>query len=112
MNDTEQLPAAVEKTAHTTPRWERYPLPAAPSTQDIARAEATLGFAVDCRTERTTVLLLEPNADEPQHARYIDRPDLATWLRAWLDGAGWYGEDADDEAMDHPQPWPDYNTRI
>ncbi|WP_326792657.1 SMI1/KNR4 family protein [Streptomyces sp. NBC_00841] len=186
MNDTEQLLAAVEKTAHATPRWEKYPLPAALSTQDIAQAEATLGFAlpplltalhtrianggfgpaygllpltgdpapdgehsavdqylahrrsaseegqwpwpegvlpicslgcgmyscVDCRTERTTVLLFEPNADEPQHAWYIDQPDLATWLRIWLDGAGWYGEDADDEAMDHLQPWPDYNTRI
>ncbi|MFV5993045.1 SMI1/KNR4 family protein [Streptomyces sp. NPDC056231] len=185
MNDTEQLLTAVEKTAHTSPRWEKYPLPAALSTQDIAQAEAALGFAlpplltalytrianggfgpeygllpltgsaapdgehsaveqylahrrsaseeaqwpwpegvlpicslgcgmyscVDCRTDRTTVLLFEPNADEPQHAWYIDQPDLATWLRTWLDGAGWYGEDADDEAMDL-QPWPDYNTRI
>jgi hypothetical protein len=85
MNATEQLLATVEKTAR--------------------------------HTERTTVLLFEPNADEPnadepQLAWHIHQPDRATWLRTWLDGAGWYGDDADDEAMDHLQPWPDYNTRI
>lgn len=185
MDDTEQLLTAVEKTAHATPRRGKHPLPAALSTEDVAHAEAALGFplpplltalytriandgfgpeygllpltggpapdgeqsviaqylahrrpasedgrwpwpegvlpicslgcgmysCVDCRTDRTTVLLYEPNADDPHHAWYIDQPDLASWLRTWLDGTGCYGEDPDDEALEM-QPWPDYNTRI
>ncbi|MFI6728248.1 SMI1/KNR4 family protein [Streptomyces sp. R-74717] len=185
MNDTEQLLAAAEKTARTTPRREEYPLPAPLPAEGVARAEAALGFAlpplltalytrianggfgpeyglmpligdrapdgeesavaqylahrrsateegewpwpegvlpicslgcgmyscVDCRSEHTTVLLFEPNADEPEHAWYVDQPDLAQWLRNWLDGTAWYSEESEDEGADMA-PWPDFSARV
>ncbi|WP_327422406.1 hypothetical protein OG763_20480 [Streptomyces sp. NBC_01230] len=43
MNDTEQLSTAAEKTAHTAPRGEKRPLPAVPTTEDVARATAVPG---------------------------------------------------------------------
>lgn len=63
---------------------------------------------VDCRHPDGTVLFFEPNADEVDHAWYIDAPDLATWLRTWLDGAGWYEESTDDMDM---APWPEFRIR-
>lgn len=60
---------------------------------------------VDCRTPQGTVLLYEPNADDADHAWYVDAPGLAEWLQVWLDGTGWY-EEANDGA-DLP-PWPDF----
>ncbi|MFF3731803.1 SMI1/KNR4 family protein [Streptomyces sp. NPDC002476] len=66
---------------------------------------------VDCRSERTTVLLFEPNAGVPELAWYVDKPDLAQWLHAWLDGTAWHCEDAEDEEADM-EPWPDFGARI
>ncbi|MET7357561.1 SMI1/KNR4 family protein [Streptomyces sp. NPDC005562] len=63
---------------------------------------------VDCRTEEAQVLLFEPNGGDPSHAWFVDSPDLTTWLTAWLDGTGWYGEDNDDP--DLPE-WQDAHTR-
>ncbi|AVH57108.1 MULTISPECIES: SMI1/KNR4 family protein [Streptomyces] len=63
---------------------------------------------VDCRSPEGTVLLFEPNADDADHAWYVDAPDLATWLHAWLDGTGWYEES--NEGMDMA-PWPDFRIR-
>jgi hypothetical protein len=63
---------------------------------------------VDCRSPEGTVLLYEPNADEAAHAWYVDAPGLAAWLRAWLDGTGWYEESND--GMDLP-PWPVFPVR-
>jgi hypothetical protein len=45
---------------------------------------------VDCLVPDAPVLLFEPNADEAGHAWYVDAPSLTAWLRAWLDGDGWY----------------------
>jgi len=66
---------------------------------------------VDCRSERTTVLLFEPNAGVPDHAWYVDKPDLAQWLRAWLDGTAWHCEDREDDEGDMG-PWPDFRARV
>ncbi|MFF9400851.1 MULTISPECIES: SMI1/KNR4 family protein [unclassified Streptomyces] len=66
---------------------------------------------VDCRSERTTVLLFEPNAGVPELAWYVDKPDLAQWLHAWLDGTAWHCEEAEDEEADM-EPWPDFGARI
>jgi hypothetical protein len=63
---------------------------------------------VDCRTPQATVLLYEPNADEADHAWYVDAPSLADWLRSWLDGTGWY-EDHEGDA--EPTPWTDFRIR-
>jgi hypothetical protein len=38
----------------------------------------------------------------------VDAPGLAAWLRAWLDGTGWYEESND--GMDLP-PWPVFPVR-
>lgn len=46
MNDTEQLLAAVEKTAHTAPRRDKHPLPAPLPAEAVERAEAALGFTL------------------------------------------------------------------
>jgi len=63
---------------------------------------------VDCRTPEGTVLLFEPNADDADHAWYTDAPGLAEWLRAWLDGTGWYEELNADMDL---EPWPDLRIR-
>ncbi|MGV9561915.1 SMI1/KNR4 family protein [Streptomyces sp. NPDC003480] len=63
---------------------------------------------VDCRTPHGTVLLYEPNADEADHAWYVDAPALTEWLQVWLDGTGWYEESHDGP---DPTPWPDFRIR-
>ncbi|MCX4972199.1 SMI1/KNR4 family protein [Streptomyces sp. NBC_00620] len=63
---------------------------------------------VDCQSLDGTVLFFEPNADEADHAWYVDAPDLATWLRTWLDRTGWYEESHDDTDM---APWPEFRIR-
>ncbi len=63
---------------------------------------------VDCRSPQATVLLHEPNADEADHAWYVDAPSLAEWLRAWLDDTGWYADRVD---APEPTPWPDFRIR-
>ncbi|RMB80331.1 SMI1/KNR4 family protein [Streptomyces shenzhenensis] len=69
---------------------------------------------VDCGTPEATVLLYEPNADEADHAWYVDAPSLTDWLRAWLDGTGWYEENEENEenndGMDL-EPWSDFRSR-
>lgn len=63
---------------------------------------------VDCRSPRSTVLLFEPNADDADHAWYVDAPSLTHWLRAWVDGTGWYEETSEDMDL---APWTDLRTR-
>ncbi|MFE5080591.1 SMI1/KNR4 family protein [Streptomyces mirabilis] len=63
---------------------------------------------VDCRSPRGTVLLFEPNADEADHAWYVDAPDLQAWLDTWLEGSGWYEESNDDTDL---ASWPDFRIR-
>jgi len=63
---------------------------------------------VDCRTPDATVLLFEPNADEADHAWYVDAPTLTAWLRTWLDGTGWYDESHDGADL---EPWGDFRIR-
>jgi len=63
---------------------------------------------VDCRTPDATVLLFEPNADEADHAWYVDAPTLTDWLRTWLDGTGWYDESHDGADL---EPWGDFRIR-
>ncbi|WP_406172693.1 SMI1/KNR4 family protein [Streptomyces sp. NBC_00996] len=63
---------------------------------------------VDCHSPEGPVLLFEPNADEADHAWYVDAPDLTTWMTAWLDGTGWYEESNDSTDM---APWPDFRIR-
>ncbi|MFJ7020556.1 SMI1/KNR4 family protein [Streptomyces sp. NPDC101117] len=63
---------------------------------------------VDCRSPEAPVLLFEPNADDAAHAWYVDAPSLADWLRAWLDGTGWYEETNDDMDL---TPWADFHLR-
>ncbi|MGW1889316.1 SMI1/KNR4 family protein [Streptomyces sp. NPDC002004] len=64
---------------------------------------------VDCHAEEAPVLLFEPNADDVEHAWYMDAPSLDAWLRAWLDGTGWY-EEAND-GMELPL-WAAFTGRI
>ncbi|MFG2326621.1 SMI1/KNR4 family protein [Streptomyces sp. NPDC048568] len=63
---------------------------------------------VDCHSPQATVLLFEPNADDADHAWYVDAPSLTDWLHTWLDGTGWY-----EEANDGPEPlpWTDFPLR-
>ncbi|MEV0930455.1 SMI1/KNR4 family protein [Streptomyces phaeochromogenes] len=63
---------------------------------------------VDCRTPEATVLLFEPNADEADHAWYVDAPTLTAWLHIWLDGTGWYDESHDGADL---EPWVDFRIR-
>ncbi|MFF4251026.1 SMI1/KNR4 family protein [Streptomyces sp. NPDC001663] len=63
---------------------------------------------VDCRSPKATVLLFEPNPGDPDRAWFVDTPGLADWLRAWLEGTGWYDEMDDDFQM---APWTDFRIR-
>ncbi|MGY6024894.1 SMI1/KNR4 family protein [Streptomyces spinosirectus] len=63
---------------------------------------------VDCRAPEAPVLLFEPNADECDHAWYVDAPSLTAWLSAWVDGTGWYEETNDEMEM---VPWGDFRKR-
>jgi hypothetical protein len=63
---------------------------------------------VDCRTPDATVLLFEPNADEADHAWYVDAPTLTAWLHTWLNGTGWYDESHDGADL---EPWADFRIR-
>ncbi|MGW5275512.1 hypothetical protein ACWEQP_23630 [Streptomyces sp. NPDC004044] len=114
MNDTEQLLTAVEKTAHTTPRREKRPLPAVLTTEDMARAAAAPGFP---RPPLPTALRnrITDGGRGPEHELLplTGGPALSGQqsLVALLDGTGWYAEDLDDDAPEL-QPWPDYNARI
>ncbi|MGY5030430.1 hypothetical protein ACWC9U_05565 [Streptomyces sp. 900116325] len=114
MNDTEQLSTAAEKTAHTAPRGEKRPLPAVPTTEDVARATAVPGFSPP---PLPTVLRsrITDGGRGPGHGPrpLTGGPALSGQqsLVALLDRTGWYGEDPDDDAPEL-QPWPDYNARI
>ncbi|MFB6705281.1 hypothetical protein ACFCW6_11260 [Streptomyces sp. NPDC056333] len=112
MNDTEQLPTAAEKTAHISPRGKRCPLPAVPTTEDVARAAAAPGFSPPIAVLRSRIT---DGGLGPGHGLrpLTGGPTLSGQqsLVALLDRAGWYGEDADDDAPEL-QPWPDYNARI
>ncbi|MGW0823376.1 SMI1/KNR4 family protein [Streptomyces sp. NPDC002845] len=63
---------------------------------------------VDCHSPEGTVLLFEPNADDADHAWYVDAPSLAEWLRAWIDGTGWYAEPNDGTDL---APWAEFRIR-
>lgn len=69
---------------------------------------------VDCRSDAGTVLLFEPNAISGQDvskAWFVDADSLAEWLETWLDGRGWYEEDAIDQDFDMA-PWADAAARL
>jgi hypothetical protein len=63
---------------------------------------------VDCRNPQSTVLLFEPNADDADQAWYVDAPSLTDWLRAWVEGTGWYVEMNEGMEM---APWADFRIR-
>jgi hypothetical protein len=65
---------------------------------------------VDCHSPDLTVLLFEPNPGDPDLAWYVDTPSLEEWLRAWVEGEGWYDEEAG-EVADMPL-WADYRDRV
>jgi hypothetical protein len=63
---------------------------------------------VDCLSPHAPVLLFEPNPGDADHAWFVDAPRLTDWLRAWVDGTGWY--DAMDEDMEMA-PWEEFRIR-
>lgn len=113
MNDTEQLLTVVEKTAHITPRREKRLLPAARTTEDVARAAAPPGFPPPpLPTALRNRITDGGRGPERELLPLTGGPALSGQqsLVALLDGSGWYGEDLDDDAPEL-QPWPDYNAR-
>ncbi len=174
MNETEQLLEQVADRVRTSAPRHGRALPAPLGSEEIARAEAILGFVlppllaglytrigdggfgpeqgllplrqtvrtygaqrgsgwrwpegvlpiadfgcgmyacVDCRSETAQVLLFDPNPGEPDLAWSIDTPDLAGWLRGWLDGTAWFceesvlGAEVDLELV----PWSGFRSRI
>ncbi|MYT07746.1 MULTISPECIES: SMI1/KNR4 family protein [Streptomyces] len=63
---------------------------------------------VDCRSRKAPVLLFEPNAGDRDHSWFVDAPTLTDWLRAWVDGTGWYEEM--NEELEMP-PWAEFPIR-
>lgn len=69
---------------------------------------------VDCRSDEGTVLLFEPNAISGQDvstAWFVDAGGLAVWLETWLDGCGWYEEDAVGSVFDMAA-WAEASSRL
>lgn len=63
---------------------------------------------VDCRSPQASVLLFEPNPGDPDQAWFVDAPSLSEWLRAWLDGTGWYDVMDEDLSL---TPWTQFRIR-
>lgn len=66
---------------------------------------------VDCRSDRGTVLLFEPNPGDPDVAWYVDSESLERWFESYLDDTGWWiaaeeGEDPGDLPL-----WPEARAR-
>jgi hypothetical protein len=74
----------------------------------IAHWGCAMYACVDCHSPQGTVLLFEPNPGDPDRAWFVDTPDLADWLRAWVDGTGWY--DVMDDEFQMPA-WTDFRIR-
>ena len=71
--------------------------------------------AVDCLRAGAPVLLFEPNAVDGNWADawFQDSPSLSQWLASWLDGTGWWEEEAmSAQGAADPRPWPDAAERI
>lgn len=69
---------------------------------------------VDCRSETAQMLLFEPNPGERELAWYRKSPSLADWLRDWLDGAGWFRDEAEwgeEEDGMEVTPWAEFSSR-
>ncbi|WP_416959832.1 SMI1/KNR4 family protein [Streptomyces sp. Agncl-13] len=102
-------PAAVTQylanraSGHQDPDW-----PWPEGILPISHWGCAMYACVDCRSPQATVLLYEPNADEADHAWYVDAPSLTDWLRSWLDGTGWY---EDHEGGAEPTPWTNFRIR-
>lgn len=72
--------------------------------------------AVDCLNKDGQVLLFDPNSFSDgawDECWYFDMPSFAAWLGVWLEGAGWFEEDADsfDDVLE-PQPWEEAADRL
>ncbi|MDF3301212.1 SMI1/KNR4 family protein [Streptomyces tropicalis] len=102
-------PAAVpqylahRESGRTDPDW-----PWPEGVLPISHWGCAMYACVDCRSPEATVLLFEPNPGDPDRAWFVDAPSLSEWLRAWVDGTGWYEEAGDEPGM---LPWPDYRIR-
>jgi hypothetical protein len=66
---------------------------------------------VDCRSQAGTVLLFEPNIDDPDRAWYVDTASLAEWFAHHLDGTGWWVRAAAGEDPWDLMPWPQARSR-
>ncbi|MGW1515175.1 SMI1/KNR4 family protein [Streptomyces sp. NPDC002287] len=79
----------------------------------IADLGCAMYACVDCRSETAQVLLFEPNPGDPGLAWYHHVPSLEGWLRDWLDGAGWFGEEGEwDEDETRQGLWAEFRSRI
>lgn len=71
---------------------------------------------VDCFSEEGQVLLFEPNpysGGSWERCWFLDSHSLAAWLETWLDGTGWFEEDAfDSDDLVEPQPWEEAAARL
>lgn len=71
---------------------------------------------VDCFSEEGQVLLFEPNpysGGSWERCWFLDPHSLAAWLETWLDGTGWFEEDAfDSDDLVEPQPWEEAAARL
>lgn len=94
--------------AEPAPHWPRGVLP-------ILDWGCGMYAAVDCLQPHAPVLLFEPNAvkDDWTHAWFRDAPSLAEWLDSWLDGTGWWDQEAASaEGSSGPVAWPAAAERL
>ncbi|GAB2862438.1 SMI1/KNR4 family protein [Streptomyces deserti] len=102
-------PAAVAQyLAHRESGRKRPDWPWPEGVLPISHWGCAMYACVDCRAPQATVLLYEPNADDADHAWFVDAPSLIDWLRAWIDGTGWYEET--NEELEMPT-WTGYRIR-
>jgi len=66
---------------------------------------------VDCRSDRGTVLLFEPNPGDSDAAWYVDSHSLEDWFEHYINDTGWWNEAEDGDDPDDMPPWRDARAR-
>ncbi|QIQ03521.1 SMI1/KNR4 family protein [Streptomyces liangshanensis] len=101
-------PAEPEETWDSEPHWPHGVLP-------VLEWGCAMYAAVDCLRPDAPVLLFEPNGyvDDWAEVWFRDAPSLSEWLLRWVNGTGWWEEDATrSEDAVVPVPWPEAADRI
>lgn len=66
---------------------------------------------VDCRNDRGTVLLFEPNPGDPDVAWYVDSDSLDEWFEHYINDTGWWNKAEEGDDPEDMLLWTDARAR-